>query len=82
MVVGHLRRLLLELYTKRLRDRVDPKLETAVPLEAVVEYLVSALIGIVQWDLEQDDPATPEQLHSWFHLLVTPGVKKALGVMP
>ena len=82
VVVGHFHRMLAELYMKRLRDRVDPARDPAVPLDGVVEYLVSALIGIVQWGIDRDDPATPEQLQAWFQTLVTPGVRKALGVTP
>lgn len=74
--------MLAELYTKRLRARVDPAREPAVPPDGVVEYLVSALIGIVQWGIDRDDPATPQQLHAWYQTLVTPGVRKALGVSP
>lgn len=82
IVIGYLRRLLTELYAKRLRDRTDAAQEPPVPLEAVVEYLVSSLIGIVQWGLERSEPATPEQLHDWFQQLVTPGVRATLGVTP
>lgn len=82
VVIAYLRRFLIELYGKRLEARIDPAREPSVPLDGVVEYLVSALIGIVQWGLERSEPATPEQLHGWFQQLVTPGVRKALGVTP
>ena len=82
VVIAHLRRMLAELYGARLRARMDRAREPSVPLDAVVEYLVSALIGIVQWGLERSEPATPEQLHDWFRRLVTPGVRDALGVTP
>jgi hypothetical protein len=63
-VVGHVRRLLIELYTKGHRDPIDPTREPAIPIEGVVGYFVSALIGLVQWGLERDEPATPEQLYA------------------
>jgi AcrR family transcriptional regulator len=82
VVIGHLRRILTELYGARLRARVDQTREPTVPVDVGVEYLVSALIGIVQWGLERSEPATPEQLHDWFQQLVIPGVRATLGVTP
>lgn len=55
-MIGYLRRPLTELYAKRLRDRIDAAQEPPVPLEAVVEYIVSSLIGIVRWGLERSQP--------------------------
>jgi AcrR family transcriptional regulator len=82
VVIAYFRRMLTELYGTRLRARMDRAREPSVPLDAVVEYLVSALIGIVQWGLDRSESATPEQLHDWFQRLVTPGVREALGVTP
>ncbi len=82
VILGQFRRVLTEQYTARLRARVDPSRQPAVPLDAVVEFLVSAVIALVQWGVDRDDPVAPERLHACFQTLVVPGVRKALGVTP
>lgn len=82
VIVGQFRRLLTERYTERLRGRLGPNEAPSMPLDAVVDFIVSAVISLVQWGVDRDDPVPPAELHTYFEALVVPGVQKALGVSP
>ena len=40
-----------------------------VPQEVVVQYMASALMGLLTWWLENNLPYTAEQMNTWFHSL-------------
>lgn len=40
-----------------------------VPQEVLVQYMASALMGLLTWWLENNSPYTAEQMNTWFHSL-------------
>lgn len=80
IVIRHLRQLLVDLYRESLETRRPLGVRPEVPLEMAVEFLVSALIGTLQWCVDLDDPSTPEELQRMFLTLADPGFEAAFGV--
>jgi AcrR family transcriptional regulator len=76
--VRYLHRLLAELLRSHLRARM-PQEETQVPLEAMVEFATSTLIGLsTHWWLEQDTPLSPREMDQLYRRLTEPGIRGGL----
>jgi hypothetical protein len=74
----YLHRLLADLLHNHLRTRVPPE-ETQVPLEAVVEFATSTLIGLCTgWWFEQDSPISPAEMDKLYRRLTEPGIRAGL----
>lgn len=58
------------------RRRVEP----VVPVEITTHYVVSALLSLLTWWLDNDLPYTAEQMAQMFERLTRPAVAAALGV--
>ena len=58
------------------RRRVKP----VVPLEITTHYVVSALVALLTWWLENDLPYTSEHMGRTFECMTGPAVAAALGV--
>lgn len=58
------------------RRRVKP----VVPVEIITHYVVSALLSLLTWWLDNDLPYTGEQMAQMFERLTRPAVASALGV--
>lgn len=58
------------------RRRVKPE----VPVEIITHYVVSALLSLLTWWLDNDLPYTAEQMAQMFERLTRPAVAAALGV--
>jgi AcrR family transcriptional regulator len=77
MFIRYLHRFLTELLRTQLAARA-PK-ETRVPLDAVVEFAVDALVGLgVHWWLENDLPYSPEEMDQLYRRLTEPGIRAGL----
>ena len=71
-------RFLSELIGAQLAARA-PEGETQVPLDAVVEFAVDALVGLgVHWWIENDLPYSPKQLDQLYRRLSEPGIRAGL----
>jgi hypothetical protein len=76
--IGYLHRFLSELLRTQLAARA-PKQETQVPLDAVVEFAVNALVGLgVRWWLENDLPYSAEEMDQLYRRLTEPGIRASL----
>jgi hypothetical protein len=54
-----------------------------VPLDAVVEFAVNALVGLgVRWWLENDLPYSPEEMDQLYRWLTEPGIRAGLRPKP
>jgi len=51
-----------------------------VPVEIITHYVVSALLALLTWWLDNNAPYTAEQMAQMFERLTTPAVTAALGV--
>ncbi len=58
------------------RRRVKP----VVPVEIITHYVVSALLSLLTWWLDNDLPYSAEQMAQMFERLTRPAVAAALGV--
>jgi AcrR family transcriptional regulator len=74
----YLHRFLSELLRGQLAARA-PDGPTQVPLDALVEFAVDALIGLgVRWWMEHDLPYTPEEMDRLYRRLTEPGIRAGL----
>jgi AcrR family transcriptional regulator len=74
----YLHKLLSDLIRTHLSAKA-PKEETQVPLDAVVEFATSTLIGVgVRWWLEHDLPHSPQEMDELYHRLADPGIRAGL----
>ena len=48
-------------------------------LEAAVQFVVSALMGLLIWWLEAEAPYSAEEIHAVFRRLTTQGVRRFLA---
>jgi len=80
VIIRTLHRILADLYRESFSSRRPIGTEPKVPLDVAVEFVVSGLIGTLQWCIDREDPSTPEQLHAWYLALANPGLERALGV--
>lgn len=74
-----------------LRDRIKeiaasrflvllPDNDADLPREVTQEYLLSALVGLLIWWLDEDRPYTPEQMADMFMRLTVPGIQSVYGL--
>ena len=76
--IRYLHRMLADLLRSHLRSRC-PQGEPQVPLEAVVEFATSTLIGLGgRWWFEQDVPLSPGEMDKLYRRLTEPGIRAAL----
>lgn len=76
--IRYLHRFLSELLRAQLAARATEE-ETQVPLDAVVEFATSALVGLgARWWLEQDLPYSPQEMGDLYHRLTEPGIRAGL----
>jgi hypothetical protein len=76
--IRYLHRFLSELLRAQLAARAH-KEETQVPLDAVVEFAVNALVGLgVRWWLEHDLPYSPQEMDQLYRRLTEPGIRAGL----
>ncbi|MET0414499.1 MAG: TetR/AcrR family transcriptional regulator [Actinoplanes sp.] len=74
----YLHRMLADLLRGHLRTRLPPE-ETQVPLEAMVEFATSTLIGLgAHWWIENGEPLTPREMDQLYRRLTEPGMRAGL----
>jgi hypothetical protein len=62
-----------ELAVHRGRDTAP-----AIPLDVVVQYTVSALLGLLTWWMDQQLPCSAQEIDRRFRALTIPGISAAL----
>ena len=78
LFMRYLHRFLSELVRGQLAARA-PDGPTQVPLDALVEFAVDALIGLgVRWWMEHDLPYSPEEMDQLYRRLTEPGIRAGL----
>ncbi len=50
-----------------------------MPIDATVQYLASALVGVLTWSLDIGMSHKPEQMERMFVRLMRPAIESALG---
>lgn len=58
---------------------LTPSTATPVAIEIVVQYTVSAFMGLLAWCADHDTPATAAEIDAIFQRLTMPGVLAGLG---
>lgn len=56
------------------------RVKPVVPVEIITHYVVSALLSLLTWWLDNDLPYTAEQMTQMFERLTQPAVAAGLGV--
>jgi hypothetical protein len=82
------RRLLLSALLDLIVERGYEKLAVCipvgavlvVPLDVVVQYTVSAFLGLLRWWMEQPAPCAAEEIDRQFRTLTIPAITAALEV--
>jgi AcrR family transcriptional regulator len=74
----HMRRILTDLVRQEIAAPVPPNVTPAVPLDVVVHYTVSALIGLLTWWTDEQLPCSPEEIDLQFRALTMPGIAAVL----
>lgn len=77
LVRRHLHALLSELMRNHFTARV-PGGDTRVPMEVLVEFSVSSLLGLLVWWLENERPYSPAEMLRMYEVLTKPGFSSAL----
>ena len=56
------------------------RVKLVVPVEIITHYVVSALLALLTWWLDNDLPYTAGQMAQMFEQLTAPAIAAALGV--
>jgi AcrR family transcriptional regulator len=81
LLTRQLRRRLTALLRQHYQEMVDSRRWfPPVPVEVSAEFVVGAFLGVMWWWLEQEEPASAEQVVQMLGLLATPAIDVALGV--
>jgi AcrR family transcriptional regulator len=71
--------ILADLVRAELAAITPPGVRGAIPQEVLVEYVVSAFLGLLVWWLEAGKTCSAAEMDQMFQALTTPGVRAALG---
>jgi AcrR family transcriptional regulator len=69
----------LEMFLAEHFQRVWPGKDSPVPLDVFVQYLVSALLGLLTWWLDRDISCGAEQMNTYFQRLTEPAIRSLLA---
>lgn len=80
-ILGFVQKELTSLMGAQLNEAVARRrVKPVVPVEIVTHYVVSALLALLTWWLDNDPPYSVEQMAQMFDRLTKPAVAAALGV--
>jgi AcrR family transcriptional regulator len=71
----YLYNMLIGPHTEIMKNRKSPP----VPIEITTHYLVSSLLSLITWWLDNNMPYSPEKMDEIFRILATPTLKNAFG---
>jgi AcrR family transcriptional regulator len=80
IVEPRIQHILADLVRGEIVAYVSPGAALAVPLDVVVEYTVSAYLGLLRWWMGQPTPSSPEEIDRQFRTLTLPAITAALEV--
>jgi len=82
VAIRALRGVVADLVRENFRTHFPGAAEDPLRLEAAIRFVVSALIGLFTWWLDEDVPYSAEEIHAIFRRLTTGGVGRFLGTSP
>lgn len=80
LVRHHIESILADLVRQDLQTLIPPGTRPSVPLDLVVQYTVSAYLGLLTWWLDHKMPCPAEEMDRTFRSLTLPGVTAALNL--
>jgi AcrR family transcriptional regulator len=78
LVVANMRET-LEVFLKEHFQRTWPAKGAAVPLDVLVQYLVSGFLGLLTWWLDRDISLTARQMNDHYRMLTEPAIRNVIG---
>ena len=78
IVAEHMQQMITDLVRDELAA-LTPLDATPIPRELVVQYIVSAFLGLLIWWADHEGPYPAAQMDAFFQQLTLPGVFAALG---
>jgi AcrR family transcriptional regulator len=79
MILKYLHRYLGTLLREPLTELMKKRKSPSVPVEITINYLVSSLLSLMTWWLDNNMPHSPEKMDEIFRTLTTPGIEAAFG---
>jgi AcrR family transcriptional regulator len=79
IVAEHMQQMIIDLVRDELAVLAPHGDATPIPLELVVQYTVSAFLGLLTWWADHDGPYPAAQMDAIFQQLTLPGVLAGLG---
>lgn len=79
MILKYLHRYLSSLLREPLTQLMKTRESPPVPIEITTHYLVSSLLSLMTWWLDNNKPHSPEKMDEIFRTLTTPGIEAAFG---
>lgn len=64
---------------KRLQEKLGEE-KPSVLVKMVAHYITGVLMTLIQWWVDERKPFTPEEMDSYFHRLVVPGVEQMFDI--
>ena len=80
IVEPRIHQILTELVCAELAKRLPSGGAPAVPFDVVVQYTVSAFLGLLRWWMEQPAPCPAEEIDRQFQELTIPAITAALKI--
>lgn len=79
MILKYLHRYLYNMLIGPHTELMKKKKAPPVPIEITTHYLVSALLSLLTWWLDNNMPYPPEKMDEIFRILATPTIEAAFG---
>jgi len=79
MILKYLHRYLRNLLNEPIAELVKNRKGLPVPVEITTHYLVSSLLSLMTWWLDNDMPYSAEQMDQVFRTLTAPSIEAAFG---
>ncbi|MEI6757080.1 MAG: TetR/AcrR family transcriptional regulator [Chlorobium sp.] len=79
MIVKYLHRYLYNLLIEPLTALIKNRKSFSVPIEITTHYLVSSLLSLMTWWLDNNMPYSAEKMDEIFRVLTTPCIEAAFG---
>jgi AcrR family transcriptional regulator len=79
MILKYLHRYLYTMLIGPLTDIMRNKKSPPIPIEITTNYLVTSLLSLMTWWLDNDMPYTAERMDEIFRILSTPAIEGAFG---
>src|SRR5262249_10463340 len=81
IVEPRIHHILADLVREELAAFVPAGAALVIPLDVVVQYTVSAFLGLLRWWMEQPTPCAAEEIDRQFRTLTMPAITTTLGMV-